>query len=344
MCIGAAEDSHTLRQAGAKKKLLVGTAVSYAELQRPEFTRLVAEQASIVVSENDMKWGPLRPSPETFDFKKADALVAFAEQHAQKIRGHNLCWHEMLPRWFKSTATQQNAAEILKHHIQVVVTRYAGKIHSWDVVNEAIDVKDGRPDGLRNSPWLQLIGPSYIDLAFRTARAYDPHAILTYNDYDLAQDSPATAAKRQAVLRLLRDLKSKNVPVQALGIQSHLAARADGRYEWSGYQDFVREVEQLGLEIFITELDVDDRALPGDIGARDAGVAALYSSYLDAALQHRSVKALLTWGLTDKDSWLIHFRPRADGLPQRPLPFDGDLRPTPVFDAMYRSISAAPVR
>lgn len=340
----AAESTPTLREAGAKKNLLVGTAVSYSQLQRPDFTRLLAEQASIVVSENDMKWGPLRPTPDTFDFKRADALVAFAQQHNQKVRGHNLCWHQQLPKWFNTVATRQNAADLLKRHIQTVVTRYAGKIQSWDVVNEAIHLEDGRPDGLRNSPWLQMIGRSYIEIAFRTARAYDPDAILTYNDYDLAQDTPANEAKRKAVLQLLTTLKDQDVPVQALGIQSHLTANPSGDYEWGGFDRFVAEVERLGLQLFITELDVNDRALPGSVAERDSGVAHLYRSYLDAALRHPSFKDLLTWGLTDQDTWLNGFRRRSDGLPQRPLPFDGDLRPTPVFNAMLDSISAAPVR
>lgn len=338
------QTGETLRKAGDDKNLLIGTAVSYAQLQDPGFTRVLADQAGVVVSENDMKWGPLRPTATTFDFKRADALVAFATAHGEKIRGHNLCWHEMLPSWFKTEANSGNAADLLKHHIETVVARYAGKIQSWDVVNEAINVKDGRPDGLRNSPWLQLIGPNYIEIAFRTARAADPNALLTYNDYDLAQDSPAHEAKRKAVLALLSSLKDKDVPVQALGIQSHLAAAANGSYSWTGYQTFVRDIEALGLQIFITELDVDDRALPGDISRRDAGVAKLYHSYLTTALQHPSVKAVLTWGLTDKGTWLTHFLPRADGLPQRPLPLDSDLSPTPVFRAMLDCIHAAPRR
>ncbi len=335
--------STTLRDIGSGKNLLVGTAVSFAQLQRPDFTRLLAAQASVVVPENEMKWALIHPEVDRFDFTRGDALVTFATEHDQKVRGHNLCWHEQLPGWFKQVATAQNAADLLRKHIARVAGHYTGRIHSWDVVNEAVQVSDGRPDGLRNSPWLQLIGPQYLDIAFQAARDADPHALLTYNDYDLEQDSPADEAKRQAVLALLRGLRDRDVPIQALGVQSHLKAGA-APSEWSGFHRFLENVERLNLQIFVTELDVDDSSLPGDIAERDRSVADLYRDYLQNVLAYRSVKAVLTWGLTDRDTWLNHSRRRKDGLPQRPLPFDADLKPTPAFFAMLDAIRFAPNR
>jgi endo-1,4-beta-xylanase len=330
----------SLREIAAKRGLLVGSAVSYAELQRPEFTRLLAEQASIVVSENDMKWARLHPAPEQFDFARADALLAFAKEHRQKLRGHNLCWHNQLPSWFHRVATPENAADLLRGHIAAVARHFAGNIQSWDVVNEAVAVEDGRPDGLRNSPWLRLLGPQYIEMAFRAAAKADPNALLTYNDYDLEEDTPQHERKRQAVLQLLTSLLERGAPLQALGIQSHLRAHS-GTYEWAGLHRFLHEVERLGLQVFVTELDVDDTELPADMNERDRGVGDLYRDYLTNVLQHRSVKAVLTWGLTDADTWLNSFKPRKDGLPQRPLPFDANLKPTPAFAAMRDVLSTS---
>jgi endo-1,4-beta-xylanase len=240
-------------------------------------------------------------------------------------------------------ATSNNVLDLLKTHISTVVTHYNGRMHSWDVVNEAVNVKDGRSDGLRNTPWLALAGPGYLDVAFRTARAYDHTALLTYNDYDLEQDSPEHEAKRKAVLSLLSGLRERNVPIDALGIQAHLKARAEPS-RWDGFDQFMNDVERLGLQIFITELDVDDTDLPGDVGERDRLVAALYADFLSQALRHKSVTALLTWGLTDRDSWLNSFRPRKDKLPPRPLPLDADLQPKPAFTAILSAINAAPAR
>jgi endo-1,4-beta-xylanase len=332
-----------LRETAGKNHLLAGTAVSTAELRRPGFTRLLAEQAGILVSENDMKWSSIHPDPDRFDFTRGDALVAFADEHGQKVRGHNLCWHQQLPRWFPKVATADNAEKLLREHIAAVAGHYAGKIHSWDVVNEAISPEDGRADSLRKTPWLNLIGPQYLDIAFRAAAEADPHAILTYNDYDIEQDSPAFETKRRAVLEMLTALHSRKAPVQALGVQAHLKARTTPT-NWEGFHRFLEGVEKLGLQVFVTELDVDDTALSSDVKQRDHDVAALYRDFLNAALAHRNVKAVLTWGLTDPDSWLNFVRHRADGLPQRPLPFDGDLAPKEAFGAMEGAIRSAPER
>ncbi len=331
-----------LREVARRKNLLVGSACSFRELQWPEFTQLLAEEASIVVPENEMKWQTVHPAPDRYDFRRGDALVAFAQAHGQLVRGHNLCWHEANPAWLLQTATPQNAAQLLTDHIATVAGHYAGKIHSWDVVNEAIHVEDGQPGGLRSSLWYRLLGARYIDLAYQAARRADPHALLTYNDYDLEQDSPQHELKRRAVLGLLRSMRERNVPIDALGLQSHLHASLQP-YRWRGLHRFLDEVEGLQLQVFVTELDVDDTALPSDERERDRLVARLYREYLHNVLRHRAVKAVLTWGLCDRDSWLNRRR-RADGLPRRPLPFDAELRPTPAYFAMREEISRAPSR
>jgi endo-1,4-beta-xylanase len=332
-----------LRRVAAKKNLLVGSAVSFRELHWPEFTELLAKEASIVVAENDMKWQTIHPARDRYDFAPGDALVAFAKAHGQLVRGHNLCWHQAIPAWFPQTATPQNAADLLRSHIVTVAGHYAGKIQSWDVVNEAIHGEDGVPGGFRKSIWYQLLGAQYIDIAFRAARQADPHALLTYNDYDLEQDSPKAEAKRQAVLGLLRSMRERNIPIDALGIQSHLHA-SNQPYEWAGLHRFLTALEPLNLQVFVTELDVNDSALPGDVAERDRAVADLYREYLHNVLTHPAVKAVLTWGLTDRDSWLNKFARRKDGQPVRPLPFDADLKPTPAYFAMREQIAHAPAR
>jgi endo-1,4-beta-xylanase len=337
----AEDEPIRLRKLAAQRGLLVGSAVSYMELQRSDFAGLLGAEASIVVSENDMKWRRIHPEPDHYDFRRGDALLAFAGAHGQKLRGHNLCWHEYNPEWLARLATRRNAADLLRGHIAAVAGHYAGHVHSWDVVNEAVSVSDGRPDGLRQSIWLELIGPEYVEMAFRAAAAADPGALLTYNDYDLEQESPDNERKRQAVLRLLQSLRERGAPVHALGLQSHLRA-GPAASRWDGLHRFLEQVEKLGLQVFVTELDVDDRELPADVAERDRGVAALYRDYLGNVLQHRSVKAVLTWGLTDADTWLNHSKPRADGLPQRPLPFDMKLQPKPAFFAMREVIAAPP--
>jgi endo-1,4-beta-xylanase len=307
------------------------------------YTRLVAEQANILVAENAMKWRALRPTATTFDFTQADKLMRFASLAGQRVRGHNLCWHESLPAWFKTTATKENAKQLLVDHIRTVAGRYRGRIHSWDVVNEAIDPKGGRGDGLRMSPWLELIGPDYLELAYATAAEADPEAKLTYNDYGIELDTPDEATKRAYVLMLLRRFKARGVPIHAVGIQSHLQATAP--HPGAGLLAFIREVRAMGLEAYVTELDVNTHKLPGGPELQDAAVAQVYKDFGQIVLAEPNVLAVLTWGITSAHTWINQSKEpwavRPDGAQQRPLPFDDELRPTPAFYALRDAIDAA---
>jgi endo-1,4-beta-xylanase len=327
--------------------LLAGCAVGAANLHDDAFTRVLVDQYNLVVAANAMKFGPLHPTPDTYNFADADALVSFAHQHKIKVRGHNFVWHEMLPAWFAGTATKDNAKKILTDHIQTVAGRYKGKIQSWDVVNEAINVADGRPDNLRKSPWLELIGPDYLELAYRTARQADPKAKLTYNEYGIENDSETNGAKRAATLALLKRLKAANVPLDALGIQSHISAGTSATYG-KGLRELIDGAQSLGLEIYLTELDVNDDAVKEtDEAARDRFVAAVYRDYLAVALESKAVKAVLTWGLTDAHTWLNGIKSHTEKQPnrkQRPLPFDPDYKPAPAFLAMRDAFDKAPHR
>lgn len=297
------------------------------------YTSAVLTQADMLVAESAMKWRPMRPTATTYNFDDADKLFAFASSSGQLVRGHNLCWHEELPDWFMATVNQDNAKDYLTDHISQVAGRYAGRVHSWDVVNEAVHVPDGRADGLRQTPWLDLLGPEYIEIAFRAAAKADPAAKLTYNETNFELDTPEHTAKRGQVLALLRRLHARNVPVHAVGLQSHL--QAAGPQPGPGLVDFVREVGKLGMEVYVTEMDVNTHALDGDDAAQDVSVAQVYHSYLAMLLPEPNVKAVLTWGLSDAKTWLnVLQKPwitRADGRRQRPLPLDENFQPKEAF-------------
>lgn len=323
-------------------RLLFGFAVNTQKLRDDAAYRaVVEEQCSIIVAENAMKWRALRPALDQFSFTEADALVEFASSRHIRLRGHNLCWHEALPDWFAGQTTRENARQLLRDHIRTVVGRYSGRMHSWDVVNEAVELKDGRPDGLRTSPWLQLVGTDYIEMAFRVARDADPSALLTYNEYGIEQETQDAAMKRAAVLLMLRRLKQRNVPIDAVGIQSHLQAKPVYGYG-AGVQRFVQDCREMGMEVFVTEMDVNDRTLPSDIETRDVAVADQYKSYLDLLLPQSNVTAVLTWGVSDAGTWLNNGKGRAreDGRPQRSLLFDDRLRAKPAFAAVRGAFDA----
>jgi endo-1,4-beta-xylanase len=219
----------------------------------------------------------------------------------------------------------ENAATLLTDHVGRMVRRFRGTIAYWDVLNEIMNVRDGRPDGLRLSAWLRNCGTSYIEVALQTARRTDPSAKLGYNEWGLEDDSEAADVKRLAVLALLRRLRREHVPIDYLGVQGHLMGTqtfSDGKLG-----AFLRAVEDLGIGIAVTELDVDDRAFPPATAARDRAVAGTYARFLDVVLRHSAPLMVTVWGLSDRSSFPQATRPRRDGLLQRSLPFDAALRP-----------------
>jgi endo-1,4-beta-xylanase len=332
----------SLRAHAAAKGIAFGSSFSTSYMSDAAYTQLIADQCCILVPEIELKWAALRPSPTAFDFNRADALCKFASTRNMLFRGHTLVWEQSLPSWFEGYVTSSNVERVMTNHIASVVGHYAGKISSWDVVNEAIQVEDGRADGLKVTPWLRLFGPGYIETAFRVAHEADPKAILVYNENWIEAEDQGSERKRRAVLSFLTQLKKKNVPVHGLGIQSHI--HADMKVTGPNLRRFLQEVEDLGLSILITELDFNDQRLPGDVPTRDRLVAERYEIYLTFLLQFKSVKTILTWGLSDRYTWRSYVSKRADGLPVRPLPYDADLKPTLSWEAIARAFDGASQR
>lgn len=334
----------SLRQHAGAKGIIFGCAAVQQHLARDEaYARLVAEQCQLVLPANELKWDMLQPIFGEYDFARADWMLGFAEHHGLLFRGHVLLWEPSTPDWVRKAAIPQNARQMLTEHICAVVSHYKGKMHSWDVVNEILEPGDRRPDMFRNSLWLDLLGPEWIELAFQSAHETDPSALLVYNENWLESDRETSRAKRQRVLALLAEWKRRNMPIQALGLQAHLLTDDRLAPELPG---FVQQVADLGLKVLVTELDVRDRNAPADVNRRDEIVAGKYRQFLSAALACQAVVAIITWGISDRYTWINHYKgsQRADRLPSRPLPFDADFEPVPAYDAMARAFDDAPRR
>jgi endo-1,4-beta-xylanase len=288
-----------LGKLGAAKGISFGFALNARMLVAdPVYDAVVAREATMVTPENAMKWEGVHPAADQYTFAQADAIVDFAQKHSMQVRGHAFCWHRALPPWVMRDATKDTAERVLREHIATVAGRYKGKLYSWDVVNEAIQLRDGLAGGWRNSFWYQMLGSRYVDIAFEAAQEADPKAILTYNDYGLEYANASDAAKRVAVLAMLRDLKKRGVPVQALGLQSHLRAGTGEKFD-SDLPRFIEDVHDLGLKVFVTELDVDDQHLKVEGQARDEAIADVYWRYLDLVLGTGHVPVVVTWGVWD---------------------------------------------
>lgn len=350
--LSLAEESLTLQEA-FKDHFPVGVAINRSHAtgqstgrrsleQVEQEVALINTQFQQITAENDTKWQKIHPREgvDGYDFVPADAFVDFGEKHALQVVGHTLVWHNQTPDWvfagtiplpesatntdkvtpgyFKPVyagprASREELLERMRDHIHTVVGRYKGKVKVWDVVNEALT--DGLSKNyLRNSLWLQIIGPDYIAKAFQYAHEADPDAILRYNDYGL--EDPA---KVQKLVRLIKSLQEQNVPIHAIGTQAHLDF---GSARFERIDKSLAEIAKLGLPIHVTELDIAG----GSTADSEQQLASAYAGVFLAIMKHRaSVKMVTFWGVNDAISW------RRDG---NPLLFDGDCKPKPAFDAV----------
>jgi endo-1,4-beta-xylanase len=333
----------TLKAAAAEKGLLYGAATSRKILQSdPDFERAFVQQCGVITPEGEMKWKALRPGGDKFRFDDADWLVDWAHKNGILFRGHTLVWHLNLPDWIQKEVNRSNAEKVMVDHIRNVVSHFQGKIHSWDVVNEIIQPKDGGPDGLAKGVWLDNIGPDYVAKAFRAAKAADPQPLLVWNERMLEYDLPYSEDQRSSTLKVLRKLKSSGAPIDALGIQSHLRDELDPKFNARKFQDFLHQVADLGLKILITELDV--REPKTSMATRDNDLSRIYQKYLNAVLAEKAVISVQTWGLSDKYTWLSKDSPRPDNQPVAPLPLDASYGGKPIFDALINAFQHAPSR
>ena len=335
-----------LHAAAARTGLAYGSAVASGRFDAAApYRAALARECGILVCENAMKMGVVLAREEAPSYGIADATLAFARANRQRMRGHCLVWHEGLPNWAQARLAERDrrgAEALLRAWIGGIAGRYRGAIEAWDVVNEIVAPEQGRPDSLRDTPWLAALGPRYVDLAFAILHEADPAAAGVWNDTDIEQGAPWMEERRSAVLRGLESLRKRGVPIRRFGLQSHLYSTIP--LDERRLRGFLREIAGMGLAIEITEMDVDDRAFPADIAARDRGVADLARRYLDVVLDEAAVLNVLTWDLYAPDTWLnaSPIRRRPDGLPQRALPLDPDYRRTPLWHAMRAAFAGAP--
>ena len=316
----------SLRSLADQCGLLIGGAVRlYPEtLADPKYLDTFRREFNVAVPEHAMKFENTHPSKTVFDFSQGDFLVKFAEGNKIKLRAHTLVWHEANPKWILQ---EDSLRDVLHEHISKVAGHFRGRVISWDVVNEAID-DDGNVSD--EGPWPKIDAKpgrepgDYVRDAFRWAREADPKALLFYNDYG----AEVVNKKSDGIYRFLKRLKSEGVPVDGVGFQAHIAYDQDLPEE-SLKANFKR-FSDLGLVVHITEMDV---AIPNDKAADPEALqkqAGQYEKYLRVCLETPNCRAFLTWGLTDKYSW----------IDSTGLLLDKNYAPKPAYDAVSRLMSA----
>jgi endo-1,4-beta-xylanase len=308
---------------------------------------IVLRECSYVTPEFHMNWNCVEWNQGEFSFAPVDDLVSFAVRHKLKIHGHTLLWDQSTPGWAKESMSDTADWKIVRKHFASIISRYRGQIEQWNIVNEPIDIGP-RGDGLRVNTFLKAFGPDYIRLALEEARILDPVARLIINDYGFDYETYVERDRRSMFLRLLERLKKSNVPLDGVGIQAHLDL-SKGPIKEKTIQKFLNEIANFGLDITISELDVKEHDLSLSLQERDRRVADEAKRYLSAALSQRAVKGVITWGLSDRHSWLqsaIANGPARNGDGHKPdlnrgLPFDASLDRKVMYQALQDAFTAS---
>lgn len=330
----------------------IGAAVD--PTSRETHAPLLEQHFNSVTAENEMKFESVEPVEGVFDYAEADRLVAFAQAHGMKVRGHTLVWHRQTPDWvFQAAGGAPASPELLlsrlKNHIDHVVARYKGRVYAWDVVNEAI-MDDGKyrteheAEADQRSRWHGILGVDYIAKAFEYAHAADPAAKLFYNDY-----RNYIPAKRQAIYEMLKELLARGVPIHGVGLQCHLSIEPSTDPTHHGFHQTLPEMEatielyaSLGLEVQVTELDVSlyvpgVKYTPETFYTTETFTDALqrkqaerYAAFFELFRKHAKVITGVTfWGIADDNTWLSEF---SSGRKDFPLLFDVKHEPKHAFE------------
>ena len=330
------------------KDFYIGTALDTNQIMErdPMVTNLIAKEFNSITPENCMKSMFLQPEKDKFDFKMADKFVAFGEKHKMFIHGHTLIWHSQLPKWMSQIKDSLTMATAMDNHIATIVGNYKGRIHSWDVVNEALN-EDGT---LRKSVFLNTYGKEYLTNAFKLAAKADPKTDLYYNDYNLCN-----AKKREGAIELVKNLQKNGAKIDGVGEQGH----------WNLNSPSLDEIEQtildfsaLGVKVAITELDISVLPSPWDVVGADVNqkseanekmnpypkglpddikiqLAARYEAIFKLFIKHQDkISRVTLWGVNDGQSWLNDWPIR--GRSNYPLLFDRDFKPKEAYNSVIK--------
>lgn len=362
--VGCTNPAEQKKEVGLKDvyegKFLIGTALNQWQVagRDTNVVDVINKHFNAIVAENCMKNGPIHPLESEYNFKDADAFVQFGVDNGLTITGHCLIWHSQLAPWFcfddeKNLVDAETLKKRMKEHITTVVTRYKGKILGWDVVNEAIE-DDG---SWRQSPLYKILGEEFIALAFQYAHEADPNAELYYNDYNMFMEG-----KRNAVVKMIKDLKARGIRIDAVGMQGHVGMDYP---ELTEFEKSIKAYADAGVKVMITEFDMS--ALPtvkrtADVGAAMSfremlknGVPDELNPYKESLPDSVSVKwndrmmdffnlfdkysnvitRVTAWGVTDAQSWKNGFP--LPGRTDYPLLFDRAYQPKPFVKELIET-------
>jgi endo-1,4-beta-xylanase len=309
MIPAASAGATTLGAAAAQSGRYFGTAIAASRLGDSTYTTIAAREFNMVTPENELKIDATEPNQNQFSFSSADQIYNWAISHGMRMRGHTLAWHSQQPGWMQALSGSALRSAMI-NHINGVMAHYKGKLPYWDVVNEAFN-----EDGSRRQSNLQGTGNDWIEVAFQTARNADPSAKLCYNDYNIENWN---YAKTQGVYNMVKDFKSRGVPIDCVGLQTHMTG---GSSLPSSFQTTLTNFAALGVDVALTEVDVTNAD------------TTQYANLTQACMNVPRCIGITVWGVRDSDSWRSS---------ESPLLFDGSGNKKPAYASVLNALNAAP--
>nr|ACN87363.1 glycosyl hydrolase family 10 xylanase precursor [Flavobacterium sp. LW53] len=331
-----------------KNDFYIGTALSANQIDEkdPKVDSLIRKEFNAITAENIMKSMFVHPAKDKFDFALTDKFVAYGEKNKMFIHGHTLIWHSQLAPWMSEIKDSTAMKAFMKDHITTIVSKYKGRIGSWDVVNEALN-EDGT---LRQSIFLNTLGESYLADAFKLAAKADPKVDLYYNDYN--NEEPK---KREGTINLIKKVRAAGGKVEGVGIQAHWRLESPSLKE---IEESIEAYSALGLKVAFTELDITVLPNPWDLKGADVNqnfegsakmnpypktlpdsiqdkLAQRYAAIFKLFLKHKDKISRVTfWGVHDGQSWLNDWPIK--GRTNYPLLFDPKLEPKKAYNSVLQ--------
>jgi endo-1,4-beta-xylanase len=313
---------------------LIGAALAAHRLSEPDYAAVAAREFNYVTPENEMKWDATEPAQGEFDFALAEAIMEFAEEHDQVVKGHALVWFRQLPAWVQSLSGADALRTAMLDHVRTVAEHFQGRVLSWDVVNEALD--PNTDDGFRNDVFFTTLGESYIDDAFVAAREADPDALLFYNDFGIE----GRGRKSDLAFNLVRRLVEDGVPIDGVGLQMHV--RADSGPSADDVAFNIARYASLGVTVHISEMDVNVCRVAGTPDEKFQAQRRRYQEIIDVCVDSDACHGVTLWGVTDQYSWLNGQSPCSEeegetGEPW-PLAFDDGYQKKPAWSGIAAAL------
>lgn len=326
----------SLYRLGEEKGIDIGSAAEH--FNPPAVIDIITRHCNVVTPENSLKPAKVAPSKTWRTYDTARGLYDYALDNGKKFHGHTLFWHRQPIRWAESDDFQE-VKKLYGGFIRETINAFP-KTASWDVFNEVLEEKSR----FRNEFLIRKFGADFIEFCLKEAKSAAPDAKLVINDYHLSCAGDWCDRKRGNALSLVRELQKRGAPIDAVGIQAHLHSR----YKASPQRtlSFARRMEKMGIDVYLSEMDVNDITFAKDPARRDKQVARYYYQFLSTVLSSKAVKRVTFWGISDAANWIVkgYAGDTIKGATPRPALFDQDNEPKPALEAVARALREAPVR